>query len=186
MSTTSPGPDAGPEEIQADIKRTRAQLADTIDALAAKLDVGAQARTAVHDVRENVAEAAHGAAERAAGAAGKVKDTITGVAGAAAGRVENVAQAGKVKAWEAAGQIADVADQLRENVTPGHDGASGDATTAARHSRPAGRISGASYSVLDDGALLVEPVPFYKRRELQLAAGVFVVGAVIVLVRGLR
>jgi hypothetical protein len=39
---------------------------------------------------------------------------------------------------------------------------------------------------MDDGALLVEPVPFYKRPELRVAAGVFVVGAVIVLVRGLR
>jgi hypothetical protein len=39
---------------------------------------------------------------------------------------------------------------------------------------------------MDDGALLVEPVPFYKRREFQLGAGVFIVGAVIVLVRGLR
>ena len=106
MSTTSPRPDAGPEEIQADIESTRAQLAATVDALAAKFDVGAQAKSAVHDVRENVSEAAHGAAERAAGAAGKVKDTISGVAGSAAGRVENVAHAGKVKAREAAGQIA--------------------------------------------------------------------------------
>ena len=187
MSTTSPGPDAGPEEIQADIESTRAQLAATVDALAAKFDVGAQARTAVHGVRENVADAAHGAAESAAGAAGKVKGTITGVASTAADRVENVAQAGKVKARGAAGQVADVAAQLRENVTPGHDsGPGGTATGPAKHSRPSGRISGATYSVMGDGALLVEPVPFYKRTEVQLAAGVFIVGAMIVLVRGLR
>jgi len=169
MSTTSPGPDAGPEAIQADIESTRAQLADTVDALAAKFDVGAQARTAVQDVRDNVVDAAHGAAERAAGAAAKVKETITGVAGTAADRV------------------AGVAGQLRENVAPGHGDAVGDTLGGpARHSRPAGRISDATYSVTDDGALLVEPVPFYKRRELQLGAGVFLVGAVIVLVRGLR
>jgi hypothetical protein len=186
MSVTSPRPDAGPEEIQADIESTRAQLAATVDALAAKFDVGAQARTAVHEVRDNVVDAAHGAAERAAGAAGKVKGTISGVAGSAAGRVETVAQAGKVKAREAAGQIADVADQLRENVIPGLDGASNSSAQPARHSRETGRISGASYSVMDDGALLVEPIPFYRRRELQLAAGVFVLGAIAVLVRGPR
>jgi hypothetical protein len=180
MTSTSPPPEAGPEEIQAEIENTREQLAATVDALAAKFDVGAQARSAVHDVRQNVAEAAHGAAERATGAAGRVKETITGVAGTAAGRVETVAQVGKVKAREAVGQVADVASQLRENVTPGHDGAAG----AARHSRPT--ASGSAYSVTSDGALLVEPVPFYKRPELQLAAGVFAVGAVVVLIRGLR
>jgi len=187
-NTTSPAPDAGPEEIQADIENTRAQLAATVDALASKFDVGAQARGAVHDVRENVADAAHGAAGRAAGAAGKVKETITGVAGTAADRVENVAQASKVKAREAAGQVADVAAQLRENATPGHDDDGPDGITAgpARHGRPSSRISGATYTVTGDGALLVEPVPFYKRTEFQLAAGVFLVGAVIVLVRGLR
>ena len=138
MSTTSPRADAGPEEIQADIESTRAQLAATVDALAAKFDVGAQAKTAVHDVRENVSEAAHGAAERAAGAAGKVKDTISGVAGSAAGRVENVAHAGKVRAREAAGQIADVADQLRENVVPGSNGA------ADSSAGPAGTVAQAA------------------------------------------
>lgn len=187
-NTTSLGPDAGPEEIQADIESTRAQLAATVDALAAKFDVGAQARSAAQDVRENVAEAAHGAVERAAGAAEKVKDTITGVAGSAAGRVEGVAQAGKTKAREAVGQVADVAAQLRESAMPGHDGDSGDTTPAgpARHSKPSGQIGDTTYSVLGDGALLVEPAPFYKRTELRLAAGVFLVGAAIVLVRGLR
>ena len=186
-NTTSPGTDAGPEEIQAEIENTRAQLAATVDALASKFDVGAQARGAVHDVRENVADAAHGAAERAAGAAGKVKETITGVAGSAAGRVENVAQAGKVKARGAAGQVADVAAQLRDNATPGSaDAGTGGTAGPAKHSRPSSRISGATYSVTGDGALLVEPVPFFKRTEFQLAAGVFIVGAVIVLVRGLR
>jgi uncharacterized protein DUF3618 len=186
MSTTSPPPDAGPEQIQADIESTRAQLAETVDALAAKFDVGAQARSAVHDVRDNVVGVAHVAAERAAGAAGRVKETITGVAGTAAGRVENTAQARKVKARGAVGQVADVASQLRENVVPGHDGAGDDGAASARHSRPTGRAGGPSYSVTGDGGLLVEPVPFYQRRELQLGAAVFVVGAVVVLIRGLR
>ncbi|MDT4892414.1 MAG: hypothetical protein QOE97_1449 [Pseudonocardiales bacterium] len=36
--------------IQADIERTRAELADTVDALAAKLDVKAQAKQRAHEL----------------------------------------------------------------------------------------------------------------------------------------
>lgn len=40
-----------PEEIQADIEAQREQLAETVDALAAKLDVKAQAQRKVADVK---------------------------------------------------------------------------------------------------------------------------------------
>jgi MYXO-CTERM domain-containing protein len=43
-----------PEEIQADIERQRAQLAQTVDELGHKLDVKAQAREKVADVRDRV------------------------------------------------------------------------------------------------------------------------------------
>jgi Protein of unknown function (DUF3618) len=46
-----PGPDAGPDEIEADIVRTRARLAGSVDALADKLDVKARAQEKVDDVR---------------------------------------------------------------------------------------------------------------------------------------
>jgi hypothetical protein len=41
-----------PEEIQADIERQREQLADTVDQLGHKLDVKAQARNKVDEVRD--------------------------------------------------------------------------------------------------------------------------------------
>ena len=40
-----------PEEIQADIEQQRAQLAGTLDALSAKLDVKSQAQAKVADVK---------------------------------------------------------------------------------------------------------------------------------------
>ena len=40
-----------PEEIEADIERQREQLADTVDALTAKLDVKAQAGAKIDDVK---------------------------------------------------------------------------------------------------------------------------------------
>jgi hypothetical protein len=46
-----PGPDASPEEIEADIAATRARLADSVDALADKMDVKARAQEKVDDVR---------------------------------------------------------------------------------------------------------------------------------------
>jgi hypothetical protein len=41
-----------PEEIQADIEKQREQLAQTVDQLGTKLDVKAQAKNKVADVRE--------------------------------------------------------------------------------------------------------------------------------------
>lgn len=41
-----------PEEIQADIEQQREQLAGTLDALSAKLDVKAQAQAKVAEVKE--------------------------------------------------------------------------------------------------------------------------------------
>ncbi len=41
-----------PEEIQADIERQREQLAQTVDQLGNKLDVKAQTKAKVHDVKE--------------------------------------------------------------------------------------------------------------------------------------
>ena len=50
-----PGPDAGIDDIEADIERTRAELGATASAVAAKLDVPAQARQKVEPVRRNAA-----------------------------------------------------------------------------------------------------------------------------------
>jgi ElaB/YqjD/DUF883 family membrane-anchored ribosome-binding protein len=43
-----------PEEIRADIEQTRGELGDTVEALAAKADVKAQAKERVSEVKERV------------------------------------------------------------------------------------------------------------------------------------
>lgn len=53
MSETSAalGPDATPEELEADMAATRARLAEKVDALADKVDVKARAQDKVEDVK---------------------------------------------------------------------------------------------------------------------------------------
>ncbi|MDT5011986.1 MAG: hypothetical protein QOH57_3603 [Mycobacterium sp.] len=46
------GPDAGIDEIQADIEQTRQQLGETVDALSHKLNVKEQASNKVVEIRE--------------------------------------------------------------------------------------------------------------------------------------
>jgi ElaB/YqjD/DUF883 family membrane-anchored ribosome-binding protein len=43
-----------PEEIRADIEQTRAEVGDTVEALAEKTDVKAQAQHRVDEIKENV------------------------------------------------------------------------------------------------------------------------------------
>ena len=51
-SVPEPGPEAGIEDLQADIERTRTQLGQTVEALSDKLDVKAQAKQkAARDAR---------------------------------------------------------------------------------------------------------------------------------------
>ena len=50
-SSTDKHDDRSPEQIEADIEQQREQLADTVDALTAKLDVKAQAGAKVDEVR---------------------------------------------------------------------------------------------------------------------------------------
>jgi ElaB/YqjD/DUF883 family membrane-anchored ribosome-binding protein len=54
-----PGPDAGIDEIQADINRTRDQLGETVGALSSKLDVKQRAKEKATDTKELIAEKAH-------------------------------------------------------------------------------------------------------------------------------
>jgi hypothetical protein len=46
-----PGPNASPDEIEADIAQARARLANSVDALADRLDVKARAQEKVEDVK---------------------------------------------------------------------------------------------------------------------------------------
>lgn len=53
-----PGPDAGIDDIQADIEQTRNELGETVEALQAKLDVKERAREKVDETKERVVEKA--------------------------------------------------------------------------------------------------------------------------------
>lgn len=50
----STGETRSPEEIRADIEQTREEVGDTVEALAAKTDVKAQARERIEEVKGNV------------------------------------------------------------------------------------------------------------------------------------
>jgi Protein of unknown function (DUF3618) len=53
-----PGPDAGIDDIQADIERTRKELGDTVGALSAKLDVKERTKRKAALTKEHVVERA--------------------------------------------------------------------------------------------------------------------------------
>ena len=53
-----PGPDAGVDDIQADIERTRKELGDTVGALSAKLDVKARSKQKAAETKEYVVDKA--------------------------------------------------------------------------------------------------------------------------------
>ena len=48
-----PGPDAGIEELQADIERTRGELSETVAALSDKMDVKTRTQNRIHEVADN-------------------------------------------------------------------------------------------------------------------------------------
>ncbi|BBX19157.1 hypothetical protein CRI77_00820 [Mycolicibacterium duvalii] len=60
-----PGPDAGVDELQADIERTREELSDTVSALSDKFDVKGRAQQKVTDTREAVTQRSHDAVSTA-------------------------------------------------------------------------------------------------------------------------
>ena len=89
-----PGADASPEEIEADIAATRARLAGSVDALADKVDVKAQAQHKVDDVKAQaqakVAEVKATAQEKVSGARTTAQEQVVD----------------RVKVWPRSAQIA--------------------------------------------------------------------------------
>ena len=65
-----------PEALRQDIERTRAELGETIEALAAKADVKARAHEAADEVRERVQTAAHHAMDTVAYQVGRQRARI--------------------------------------------------------------------------------------------------------------
>ncbi|MGV0743405.1 DUF3618 domain-containing protein [Mycolicibacterium sp. XJ870] len=60
-----PGPDAGIDELQSDIEKTRSELGETVGALSDKLDVKGRVQDKAADTKHAVAERAHVATEAA-------------------------------------------------------------------------------------------------------------------------
>jgi hypothetical protein len=54
-----PGPDAGVQDIQADIERTRKELGDTVGALSEKLDVKQRAKDKATETKERIVDTTH-------------------------------------------------------------------------------------------------------------------------------
>ena len=65
-----------PQLIRADIEQTRAELGDSVEALAAKADVKARARRGVEAAKVRASETAEAAAERVKDTAGQVGETV--------------------------------------------------------------------------------------------------------------
>ena len=67
MSSTPATEPTEPDEIRRDIEQTREQLAETVDALTARLDVKSRANDKVREVRDTAAQRAQEAREQAVG-----------------------------------------------------------------------------------------------------------------------
>lgn len=60
-----PGPDAGIDELQSDIDKTRSELGETVAALSDKLDVKGRAQDKAAETRAAVVDRAHAATDAA-------------------------------------------------------------------------------------------------------------------------
>lgn len=76
-SRPEPGPDAGIEDIEADIEQTRAELGETVEALTAKMDVKERAREKVDETKERAREKVDETKQRVAATADTVRHTAT-------------------------------------------------------------------------------------------------------------
>jgi len=68
------------DAIKADIERTRAELADTVDSLTAKLDVKAQARHRVQEAEQRAVQSYEQAKAKAPEPVRQAIDTVEGAA----------------------------------------------------------------------------------------------------------
>jgi cobalamin biosynthesis Mg chelatase CobN len=95
------------EALRAEIKQTRADLGETVQALAAKADVKARAKEQVEQTKQKVKAQAAEATER-----------VREAAAAASGRVRHAGANARVAAAEAGDQAQDVTEQARRNPIP--------------------------------------------------------------------
>ncbi|GAB2616068.1 hypothetical protein Aab01nite_28720 [Paractinoplanes abujensis] len=95
------------EELRAEIKQTRAELGETVQALAAKADVKARAKEQVEQTKLKVKAQAAEATER-------VRGVAAAAAGAVSGKVHEVADQATEKVNQ--NSTSDLAVQAREQI----------------------------------------------------------------------
>jgi len=88
-----PGPEAGVEDLQADIAQTRQELGETVEALTAKMDVKERTRQKAAETKERVVDRAHAVQHAAADKAHAVQHAAVDKAHAAADRAHSVQHA---------------------------------------------------------------------------------------------
>lgn len=78
-SVAPPEPEKGasPEQIEADLARTRRELGETVEALAEKFDVKSQAQVQLDEVKHRVAAEIHGARQHALTYFRRARDFVT-------------------------------------------------------------------------------------------------------------
>ena len=111
MSEKNGGAPAKPdvEALRAEIKQTRADLGETVQALAAKADVKARAKDQVEQTKQRVKAQAAEATQRVRDAAVHAGDRVREAAGQAADKTSQLA-------GQAAEKTSQVADQAAERV----------------------------------------------------------------------
>jgi Tfp pilus assembly protein FimV len=109
MSDKNGGAPAKPdvEALRAEIKQTRAELGETVQALAAKADVKARAKEQVEQTKQRVKAQAAEATTKVRDAAAQAGERVRAAAGQAAEKTGQVAGQAGDKVGQVAGQASD-------------------------------------------------------------------------------
>ncbi len=114
MSTNELPAELGPDQLRERIERTRGELGQTVDALAAKADVKGRARERVQGVTDTVK-----------GRVGELRDRATGLTGAAREKASELTGSVKDRASTLTGTVHDTAVGVRDKAV--------DAAPTSRH-----------------------------------------------------
>jgi ElaB/YqjD/DUF883 family membrane-anchored ribosome-binding protein len=117
MSDKNGSSGAKPEvdALRADIEQTRAELGETVQALAAKADVKARAKEQVEQTKQRVKAQAAEAGERVRGAALTASDRVRQAATTARGTAAEATDRATDRAQDATEQVR---EQVRRNPVP--------------------------------------------------------------------
>jgi hypothetical protein len=109
QANAAPAPPDDPQELEREIERTREQLGETVELLAAKADVKSRAQAKATELSERIKSKAGQVRQQAAGRGDSVRGQLTGTTAAAQRRVTAAA----TPVWEA------TPEQVRQAVAKG-------------------------------------------------------------------